>query len=395
MQTGMQDIRLPVTAICPACGHENDLAATRHGQSIFTYVCGKEGDSKFRKGSCRQEFDVLGTMPDLPAAKLTSRRFEVGRSFCTKLWNSARFALMNLDSVSTDARRPEDLALEDRWILDGLNQCIRAVDQGLRDYNPSAALTAAREFFWGSLCDWYLELIKPRLQDPDDASAPVARQVLAHCLDQVLRLLHPFVPFISEHLWQRLGQQVPARGLGVLSALQTPACLIEAPWPVPAGALDAPELRQTFADLQAITRTVREVRANRGLPPRKPLSLTLKPPADRAAALLQQVHVVQHLAGVERLNLDPAAERRPGDVAKVVGDLQLFVHAVIDDAEERKRLQQELERVDREIATCDRKLQNPNFVQRAPAEVVAEQRERLASYQASREAILENLELLG
>jgi valyl-tRNA synthetase len=164
---------------------------------------------------------------------------------------------------------------------------------------------------------------------------------------------------------------------------------------VPAGALDAPELRQTFADLQAITRTVREVRANRGLPPRKPLSLTLKPPADRAAALLQQVHVVQHLAGVERLNLDPAAERRPGDVAKVVGDLQLFVHAVIDDAEERKRLQQELERVDREIATCDRKLQNPNFVQRAPAEVVAEQRERLASYQASREAILENLELLG
>ncbi len=241
MQTGTQDIRLPVTATCPACGHENDLAATRHGQNIFTYVCGKESLKKTRPGSCGAEFDVLGTLPDLPQATLFSKRFEVGRSFCNKLWNSARFALINLTDVPEEPRAIAELELEDRWILDGLNQAVRAVDQALRDYNPSAAITAAREFFWGSLCDWYLELIKPRLLQEEGESPRVARQVLAYCLDQMLRLLHPFVPFITEHLWQLLGEQVPRRGLGELAPAAASEQLIEAAWPTPAPELDDPE----------------------------------------------------------------------------------------------------------------------------------------------------------
>jgi valyl-tRNA synthetase len=401
MQTGTQDIRLPVTAICPECGHENDLGSTQHGKSIFTYVCGKPPKGRAREGSCGTEFDVLGTMPDLPAARLISKRFDIGRGFCTKLWNSARFAFMNLEGVPargsgatdmTDERSAPDLSLEDRWILDQLSLAIRKVHQGLADYNPAAALHAAREFFWSELCDWYLELIKPRVQDADDASGPIARQVLALCLDQTLRLLHPFIPFITEHLWQRLGELVPARGLGPLAEAPASEQLINATWPRPLPELEDPGLRERFADLQALTRAVREVRQTRGLPPRQPLRVTLRPPADRAAALRDQAGaVVTRLAAIEELVVDPGAARQPGSASKVMGDLTIFVHDVIDDAAERERLQQALARAEKEIGTCEKKLGNPKFVERAPAEVVQEQRDRLAEYQAERAAILEGL----
>jgi valyl-tRNA synthetase len=284
-----------------------------------------------------------------------------------------------------------ELNLEDRWILDNLNQAIRAVNRGLEEYNPSAALGAARDFFWSSLCDWYLELIKPRLQNPEDKSAAIAKQVLAFCLDQVLRLLHPFVPFITEDLWQRLNQLVPTRGLDSWAAAAASKLLIAAGWPQPFPELDAPELRSTFADLQAMTRAVREVRAAQGLPPRQPLKVTLKPPADRASAIERQAHVVVRLAGIGELAIDPHAIRTAGSASKIIGDLQILVHDIIDDAAEKKRLEQALVKVEKEIANCERKLNDPKFMERAPAEVVEEQRTRLIGYQTSREALSANL----
>ena len=394
MQTGNQDIRLPVTAICPTCGHDNDLAATRHGQSIFTYICGKESLKKSRQGSCGGEFDVLGTLPDLPKATMISKRFEVGRAFCNKLWNSARFALINLEDVPEEPRSMEELELEDRWILDGLNQAVRAVNKGLEAYTPSAAISAAREFFWGSLCDWYLELIKPRLLQPERESARVARQVLAYCLDQVLRLLHPFLPFVTEHLWQLLGEQVPNRGLGLARAAPSDQ-LINAAWPRVVPKLDDEALRITFADLQEITRAVREVRSAQGIPPRQPLEVTLKPAPGRAAAILEQAHVIKHLAGVSALSVDEDAQRTPGSASRVMGEMVIFVHDVIDNAAERERLNKELKRVEKEISVCQKKLGNPKFMDRAPAAVVAENKDRLADYQQSRDALLQNLKELG
>jgi valyl-tRNA synthetase len=139
MQTGTQDIRLPVQAICPSCGAENDLTNTKTGRTIFIRIC----------GSCKQEFDVLGTMPDLPSAKLSSKRFDVGRAFCTKLWNSARFAFLNLEGAvaPVEGFAQKALALEDRWILDQLDQAVGEVQAALEDYNPANAIGAAREFF--------------------------------------------------------------------------------------------------------------------------------------------------------------------------------------------------------------------------------------------------------
>ncbi|MCA9671451.1 MAG: valine--tRNA ligase [Myxococcales bacterium] len=401
MQTGSQDIRLPVTAVCPSCGHPNKLAETHHGrtasgqENLFTYVCGTNPAEK--KKGCGKEFDVLGTLETLPKATPFSERFDSGRSFCTKLWNSVRFALMNLEGgVAARERSYDELHIEDRWILDRLDCAKRAVQAGLDDYNPSAAINAARDFFWSELCDWYLELIKPRLAEGADAeSGALARQVLAYCLDQVLRLLHPFVPFISEYLWQRLGEVVPERGLGKLAAAPAAPQLINADWPRPDDRHQAEPLRPVFADLQAVTRGVREARASAGISPRQPLTVTIKPPADRAAALEAQAHIVAHLAGVESLSVDPAATRPAGAAAKLIASVQLYVHDIIDDDSERKRLQEELGRVGKEITICEKKLSNTKFVERAPADVVEEQRQRLAGYQSQKQTIEAELAELG
>ncbi len=246
----------------------------------------------------------------------------------------------------------------------------------------------------GDVDDWYLELIKPRLQNPTDATAPVARQVLAFCLDQVLRLLHPFAPFITEHLWQRLGAEVPQRGLGALAPAPAAALLISAAWPEANPTWEDVTLRATFADLQAMTRAVREVRAAQALPPRQELKVTVKPPAERAPALHTQAHIMVRLAGIGELTIDPGAVRAPGSASQVVGDLQILVHDVIDDEAEQKRLQQALAKVEREVTACEKKLSDPKFMSRAPAEVVQEQRKRLLSYQQNRETLLANLSQL-
>ncbi|MBW2702941.1 MAG: class I tRNA ligase family protein, partial [Deltaproteobacteria bacterium] len=377
MQTGNQDIRLPVTAICPACEHHNDLAAIKHGKTKFTFLCAE----------CQAEFDVLGTMPDVPAAKLISERFVDGRKFCNKLWNTARFALGHLAEVPHEKLTIDDLQVEDRWILAALNRAIRAVDRGLSDYNPSAALGSARDFMWGELCDWYLELVKPRLTGDDPKSAAVAQQVLALALDQTLRLLQPFVPFITEYLYDRLCEQAPQRGLPGLWDGDEAKLLIKAPWPRPEEALDDPGLLATFANLQATTSGIRDARASKGMSPAQALKVTLRPPVEQADEIRAQAHVVQHLANVSELIVDPEATAPKGSASRVVGQLQIFIHDMVDPTEEKDRLETELARVAKEVNICEKKLSNERFTAKAPATVVDAQRQRLEKYQAQHEAI--------
>ena len=178
------------------------------------------------------------------------------------------------------------------------------VSKGLEEYEPSDALGAARDWFWGSLCDWYLELIKPRLADNTSSSAGTARQVLAYALDQVLRLIHPFVPFISEYLWGRLGELAPSRGLGGLAPLDDSRYLISAQWPTTRSELEQTELRANFAVLQQVTRAIREIRASSGVGPRKPLTVTIKASDEHARELEASFHVVERLAFIEKVIFD-------------------------------------------------------------------------------------------
>jgi valyl-tRNA synthetase len=385
MQTGTQDIRLPVTAICPECSHHNDLGTTKHGRNIFCYVCQK----------CKKEFDVLGTLPSLKQAKLTSERFEIGRAFCTKLWNSARFAFMNMNNIPATSRTLTDLALEDRWILDRLSRAIREVNRGLEEYNPSFALNAVRDFFWSSFCDWYVELVKPRLGDKGGQSGEIAGQVLAFCLDQTLRLLHPFIPYITEHLWQILADYAPARGLGDLAPAEVKDQLINAPWPAPLPELEDDTIHTDFSLLQEVIRAVREIRSRRNVPPKKKLTVTVNPADTIKTLITEHADIIKELGGIGELLITPGVKRIPGSAYKLVTDCQIFVHDVIDDEEEKKRLHNALAGVEKEILSCEKKLGNEKFVNRAPEDVVQKQRDKLEELKVNKQRIVESLKELG
>jgi len=381
MQTGTQDIRLPVQAISPFTGNLVDLATAKHGQTIFTYICPETG----------KEFDVLGTMPDLPMAKIISERFDVGRAFCTKLWNAARFALINLGEHSFLSLSSDTLEAEDRWILSRLSKVITKVTEQLYAYNPSAAIGAAREFFWSELCDWYLEFIKPRFRD--EQSAPVARSVLSLAIDQVLRLFHPFVPFITEVLWERLKLQCPVRGLE--QPLPSSELLISAEWPTAQAEWIDDRIEDDFALVQEVIRSVRDLRSRYQIPPSKEVDALIKAEGQSADILSRMKHLIRHMGGIGALEISPDVIRPATAATHVVGDLEVYLIGVIDPDQEAQRLKKQREKLLKDAAKSESNLRNENFLSRAPAQVVEAEKKKLKDFHAQIGLIDKNLKALN
>jgi len=374
----------------------------------------------------------------------TSERFELGRNFCNKVWNAARFAFMNLegsekgsgtfcakhpdgpfrqnvpDPFSDLAKHPEgpeggrdsfvqstlkgrsgkrvpspSLPIEDRWILSRVSGAAAEVQDALAKFQFSRAVTAARDFFWDSLCDWYLELVKSRVKE--NRQAAEARQVLAFALDQSLRLLHPFIPFITERLWQQLNELAPQRGLPGIADLDTDKPLIVSSYPPVTGwhGLDDPTVESTFTDLQTATRTVREIRQSQNVPPKQSVNVAVRVPTDRVASLEHEAHVIKHLANVGELTIGAEVAKPKNAATLVIGDMQIYVANVIDPAAERKRLEKERVNLDKQIKSLTAKLGNENFTGRAPAEVVDRERQRLAELKAKHATVVKTIEELG
>ncbi|MGD2294729.1 MAG: valine--tRNA ligase [Candidatus Aminicenantes bacterium] len=363
MQTGTQDIRLPVQAISPYTGEMVDLATAKHGRTIFTYICPGSG----------KEFDVLGTIPDLPMARIISDRFDVGRAFCTKLWNAARFALMNLGEFTFTPLNPEQMEPEDRWILSRLSRVITGITEQLQAYNPSAAIGQAREFFWSELCDWYLEFIKPRFKSEE--SAPPARTILSLAIDQVLRLFHPFVPYITEVLWERLGAQCPVRGLE--QPLASSKLLVSAAWPVSRPDWEDPEIEADFDLAQNVVRSIRDIRSRYNIPPRKRLDAQIKANDGDARILHRLEKLLLHMANLSSLEVSDEVERPATAAIQIVGDTEIYLIGVIDPEKEKDRLNKQRFKLEKEAEKAKARLENEEFISRAPAEVVEAEKIKL------------------
>ncbi len=380
IETGMQDVRLPVQAVCPSCGVAVELAQAQHGKTIFTYLC----------PFCQAEFDVLGTMPDVPASQAFSDRFEVGRNFCNKLWNAARFALMNLEGYEFRPLARDEVAVEDRWMLSRLSRAIREVTTNLAGYRPSAALAAARDFFWSEFCDWYLELIKRRMQDADQA--PAARQVLAVGLDQVLRLLHPFVPFITEQLWEYLNQLAPQRGIE--NELPASGLCVQADWPVPWELWEDRKLEDEFEKLKNVISRIRELRSRYGIAPSRALPASIKADGETLETIRRHGALVSFMARLSDLSMGPEVERPRNSAAQVIGDVEIFLGEVLDPEKESVRLQAQIARLEKQLESGRRKLANESFIDRAPADIVAAERGRAAELENQIVLLKRNLEAL-
>ena len=381
LQTGMQDIRLPIQAVSPFTGELVDLGAAEHGKTIFTYICPQSG----------KEFDVTGTMKGIPSAKIISERFEVGVHFCTKLWNAARLAFLNLESYSFLPREVTGFCEADRWILSRLSKTIREVNKTLEDYSPSAAINTCRSFFWGELCDWYLEMIKGNLAD--EGKAPATRQVLATVLDQVLSLLHPFVPFITETLWQSLNELAPERGIA--APLPRSEILVKGVWPDPTPEWEEEELEKRMVTVQDIIRAIRNVRSKHGLSPRKPLRVVIRGGRLQEAAFEPFLDIVKQIANLESLELSDQEAPAGDAVRAVVGNMEIFVLGAVDVEKERTRLKKQRDDLTKRMEGTRKKLGNENFIKKAQSDIVQKERDKLEEMEAELKAVEESLLILG
>jgi len=292
--------------------------------------------------------------------RFSEEKVEASRNFANKLWNAARFVRMNLEGSAADGTLPERLALEDKWILSRLNSLTREVTENLEKLELGLAVAKLYEFIWDVFCDWYIELAKIRLQAGDSA-AEDARQVLVAVMDGLLRLLHPFMPFLTEEIWQSL----PHRGESIMIAA----------WPVYDKAKAFTEEEAEMERIMAAVRALRNRRAEMNVPPAKKAKLWIATPYQetfRAAAVM-----FQRLAGASEVAVAVAYDTGEDVVRVVTNDATLYIPMgeLVDLEAERARLEKELASTRKLLETAQNKLNNPGFLAKAPAEVVNAQRE--------------------
>jgi len=313
------------------------------------------------------------TLPDGRTVN-TSPKFDIGRNFCNKLWNASRFALMNLHGMDPDAFDPDRLQPVDRWILSRLASTIAEVTDAIDHYKFSEPVATLYRFFWNDFCDWYLEWVKPRMAD--EADRPIAQAVLAFVLDRILRLLHPFVPFITEGIFARLDDVAPRRDLGDAAAAPTADALVVATWPQRMDDRIDPDIVRRIERVRNVVRQVREIRNRYTIPPKRLLSASATGPQSACAELAEHADLVCRLAGLEAFDVAADLAKPANAATAVVDDLQVFVHNVIDPVAERQRLEKRRQNIEGALRSVRAKLSNPNFVERAKPEVVAQARQR-------------------
>ncbi len=315
-------------------------------------------------------------------------RVEGYRNFCNKLWNAANYVLMNTEGedCGQDPAAALELAAADRWILSRLQATITAVTEAIEAYRFDLAAQALYDFSWNEYCAWYLELSKPVLHDPATSAAQkrATRRTLVQVLEQLLRLLHPLMPFISEEIWQRIAP---------LAGVEGPT-IMRQPYPQPQQRLLDAAAEAEMDWVKAFIVGVRQIRSGMDIKPGKPLPVLLANASAEDLTLLERHGgVITRLARVESLRVLGADEPPPEAATALVGEMTLLIPmaGLIDKDAERARLQREIDKLTKQCQASENKLANPNFIQRAPAAVVAKEKTKLEELQQALEKLREQL----
>ena len=334
---------------------------------------------------------------DYDRKKQESSSVEASRNFANKLWNASRFVMMNLKGQTPqELGQPDaDLELCDRWILSRFYQTVKETRSNIEAYGLGEAAKGLYEFIWNDFCDWYIELVKTRLwQDESSVSRRVAQQTLAYVLDGILKLLHPFMPHITEEIWQTLTDRTPLNppkhgGTTKTLALQTYPEVAE-------GAID-PELEQSFALLFNVISTIRNLRAESVIKPGEKIKVILQTESDREIELLKSTEsYIKDIAKVGELIIASTIED-PGQVtAGVTGTVQVLIPltGLVDVAALQAKLQKKLDKVEKDIKSLKGRLNNPGFVNKAPESVIEGAKNDLAEAEKQAEILRERLERL-
>ncbi len=383
MTTETQDVRMPVDFECPHC--QTLIEQTKKNRVLPRVDCKKCG-KPFSTQWARKPEDLA-----LPRGAVVSERFELARNFCNKLWNAARFTLSNLEGYAAAPVDSKELAVEDRWVLSRLATVTDEVTKALDGYHYGDAGRALYDFAWNEFCSFYVEMVKGRLQDP--ITRPTAQQVLAHTLDVLLRLLHPLVPFITEEVWQLLGHAAPARGLDPQPAARS---VMIASWPEADAARQDPQIEARFARFQQVLAGLREVRSRQNIPPKTPIRFAGRCDDATAALLAPMDPYFASMAGAQSTGWG-ASVTAPASCARFPidgGEILVDMAGHIDVEAEKTRIRKELAGKTAAIDGKRRQLDNQNFVQRAPAEIIAKERAALAALEEQVRALQAELKAL-
>jgi valyl-tRNA synthetase len=342
-------------------------------------------------GADALRYTLLSYSPHTTKIALSIKRIEGYRNFANKLWNAARYALINLagSPAVAEQKRPQAEAFANQWILSRLHVATETAHRAITDYRLDEASSALYHFVWGELCDWYLELAKPLLAAGDAALATETRAVLVHVLETALRLLHPMMPFVTEEIWQRVPKHAGA-GQSIMLA------------PYPDASRDAVRNEAVERDmqiLQAVIVGARAIRSERDIHPRNALPLHLRTDDTRVRSLLER----EKTAVASLCNAQVVAEALQGAAASassatgVAEGVTLVVplEGLIDPAKEKERLVRQLQKLEKDAAALEKKLGNEGFIARAPADVVAKDRERLVELGKAKEQLSAALAKLG
>ena len=329
---------------------------------------------------------LLSYSPQSRRIALSIKRIEGYRNFANKLWNASRYALMRLRESDAKASQqcPQPRALANRWVLARLYQALDAAATGLDAYRLDDASGALYHFLWDEFCDWYLEVSKSALDSEDPSLIRETEATLVHALETVLRALHPMMPHITEEIWQRVPKWEAA----------PPSIMIAR---YPSAFIDARIDKQSIGDfdaVQAFVGSARTIRAEHEIPRSQPIAIHwhTDDPAKRAV-LQEERRTIESLAGCI-MHFEPDATRLD-DPTKHFENAAVFVNPgiraavpdVIDAARERERLQRDLKKLDKELGAVEKKLENPSFVERAPAEVVAKSKRDASELRQRREQL--------
>ena len=315
--------------------------------------------------------------------RFSDEKVEASRNFANKLWNAARFVLMNLAGDEPAPYLPEKLALEDKWVLTKFNTVVREVTDNLEKYELGIAVQKLYDFIWDILCDWYIEICKIRLSSEDVELKKTARAVLVYVMSNTLKLLHPFMPFITEEIWQTL----PHDGESIMVS----------PWPVYDESYVFFKDEENMEHIMTAVRAVRNRRAEMNVPPSKKASLDIV--TKEIDLFADSAKYFQRLASATSLRVsdDESVFELDGSVSVVtdVATIYLPMAELVDFEAERKRLNKELEEVEKKLAQINGKLNNQGFLAKAPANVIEEQKANQVKLNEKAELLKASIAKLG
>jgi valyl-tRNA synthetase len=369
ISTETQDAKLPVVNVCPHCDFFVPMKREHMHMTTRKITC----------PNCKQPFRPGGPWPtddpDLKTAKQASERFEIGRNFANKIWNAARFILMNLDGYTPHAIRREDLRLEDRWILSRLAESSHNLTYFLENFRFSDAARELYDFIWSDFCDWYVEMAKGRLKGDDRTGV---QRVLIGVLDAIVRLVQPMMPFVAESIWSALNDVAFERGLP--NPEPATESVVIAAWPEFPMDWGDSQIDIRIWQMQELIRSVREARNRYNIEPRTPLDAYVR--CDDAITHTFEILApfIKQLGGVGKLECGKTTTKPEQCASYMTADFEVYVSlkGLIDPAAETKRMEKQLAEKRKQLSGAEAKLKNANFVKNAPPEIVQQQHDSIA-----------------